>query len=160
VFGALQFAEYGSVVGAILAGLFFGLVLGLFLGAFMALWMGRSWPGAKALNSADRVAVVRASRRGEEIGDARLAPAVIDYCSVLRKTQERDRRFQWALWLPAGLSLIIALGETFTGSARGAFVWWFLVAFWLVFLTWLPRKRARVLSNVQQAEALARRALG
>jgi hypothetical protein len=78
-FGALGFAESGSVAAFLALVILGPMVYGL----PMARRMARFWPGAKKLSGTDRVAVVRASRRGENIGEARLAHAVIDYSSGL-----------------------------------------------------------------------------
>ncbi len=152
VFGAIRFAEYGSLGDAIFAALFFGV----FFGATMALISRKAWPGQGNLRSTDRAAVVRAVRRGEDIGEARLAWAVIEYCVVSRRTRERDRRYHWVLWLFAGLTLVIAVSDTFAGSVRSALVEWGLVAFWTTFLFWLPGRRTQLESNAGLAGELAR----
>lgn len=154
-FGAFVLAESGSWVGAALAALF----LSPFYGIRVARRMNRAWPGARDLDSADRTAVIRATRRGEDIGDARLAPAVIDYSSALRTAREQDRVFRWVLLLFAGLAVALALSDTFTGSTRDALVSWLVVAFLLVELTWWPRKQSHVMSNAERAETLAREIL-
>lgn len=41
-------------------------------------------------------------------------------------------------------------------SLSKALIWWVLVAFWVVMLAWLPRKRARVLANASRAAEAAR----
>ena len=56
-------------------------------------WTARSWPGVSDLSSEDRNAAIRATRRGTNVGDARLAPAVIGYSRALHDT--RDRFFRW-----------------------------------------------------------------
>jgi hypothetical protein len=155
-FGLVQFALYGSVGKAIFGGLFFAV----FFGAVMALIMWRSWQGARDLSSADRVAVARIVRRGEGVDDQRLAPSVLEHATAVRRKWERDNRSGWVLWIVAGLTLLLAFGATMEGSTRSAAVWWVLVAFWASFLTWLPRRRARVLSHASHAEAAARRLLG
>jgi hypothetical protein len=55
--------------------------------------MARYWPGAKQLGGDERVTVVRTARRGERIGDARLAQAVIDYSSGMHAATEKLGRF-------------------------------------------------------------------
>ncbi|MGW7362252.1 hypothetical protein ACWGI8_02240 [Streptomyces sp. NPDC054841] len=121
--------------------------------------MSRAWPGANDLDSADRVAVVRATRRGEDTGDIRLAPAVIDYTGALRTAGERDRLLQRLVLLCAGLAVALALSDTFTGSTREALVSWLWVAIFLAELIWWPRKRARIMSNAERAERSARHVL-
>ncbi|MFH8770312.1 hypothetical protein ACIF83_11440 [Streptomyces sp. NPDC085866] len=154
-FGAFVLAESESWVGAAAA----VLVLGPFYGIRVARRMGRVWPGAEDLDPADRAAVVRAARRGEDIGDARLAPAVVDYCNGLRTAREHDRLLLWVALVLTGLAVALALIDTFSGSTREAWVSWLFVLFFLVELTWWPRRKARVMSRAEQAERLARVAL-
>jgi hypothetical protein len=56
-------------------------------------WTARTWPGVGDLTSEDRNAAVRATRRGADVGEARLAPAVIGYSHALHAT--RDRFYRW-----------------------------------------------------------------
>ncbi|MGW2743129.1 hypothetical protein [Streptomyces sp. NPDC001450] len=155
LFGAFVLAESGSWVGAVAA----VLVLGPFYGIRVARRMARVWPGAGDLDPADRTAVVRAARRGEDTGDARLAPAVIDYCNGLRTAREQDRLLLWVVLVFAGLAVALALIDTFSGSMRQAWVSWLFVLFFLVELTWWPRRQARIMSCAERAERSARRAL-
>ncbi len=155
LFGLFQFALYEYPGKAIFGGIFFAVLFG----AAMARIMWRSWPAAENLSGADRAIVVRCVARGENIEDPRLAPAVLDYASVIRHTQDRDRSYSWMLWIFAGLALILALSSSSGGSARIAATWWLLVAFWVGLLLWLPRKRARMLSRASRAEAAAKQLL-
>ncbi|MFE1883001.1 hypothetical protein [Streptomyces diastatochromogenes] len=152
-FGAFVLAESGAWVGAVAA----VLVLGPFYGIRVARRMGRIWPGARDLDPADRSAVVRAARRGEDIGDARLAPAVIDYCDGLRTAREQDRLLLWVTLVFAGLAVALAVIDTSSGSTREAWVSWVFVLFFLVELTWWPRRQTRIMSRAEQAERSARR---
>ncbi|MFE2100435.1 hypothetical protein [Streptomyces sp. NPDC059468] len=154
-FGAFVLAESGSWAGAVAA----VLVLGPFYGIRVSRRMSRVWPGAGDLDPADRQAVVRAARRGEDIGDPRLAPAVVDYCDGLRTAREHDRLLLWVVLVFAGLAVALALTDTISGSARQAWVSWLFVLFFLVELTWWPRRQARIMSHAEQAERSARRVL-
>lgn len=154
-FGALAFAESGSV-----AALVAPIVLGpLIFGIPMARRMARFWPGARTLSAADRVAVVRATRHGQNIGDARLAQAVIEYSTGLRAAYEQACRYRWVIPVVAALSLILALTDSFLGSIRLALVSWLWVAIIVAELLWWPRKRADLLSDAERAETLARQVL-
>ncbi len=156
-FGLLQFAINGSVAGAVFGGVF----LAVFFGGIMALIVRRQWSGAGRVAPDDRVAVARAVRRGDDVGDDRLAEAVIEYAEMVRKTQERDARHRWVLPLFGILSFVIALTSTVGGSTREAVVFWLLTAFWIVgILWWFPRQRARWTENASRAEAAARRRAG
>jgi hypothetical protein len=154
-FGALGFAESGSVVALVAL-----VVLGPFVfGIPMARRMARFWPGAKTLSGADRVAVVRATRRGQNLGDARLAHAIIEYSSGLREAHEQARRYRWVVPVVAAVSLILALTDSFFESIRLALVSWLWVAIIVVELLWWPGKRADLLSNAERAETLARQVI-
>lgn len=121
--------------------------------------MARMWPGARKLDGADRVAVVRATRRGQAINDPHLAHAVIEYGRGLRQAQEQSRRYRWAIPLVAILSLILAITDSFFGSMRMALVSWLWVAIVVAELVWWPRQQIDLLSNVERAELLARQVL-
>ncbi len=155
LFGGIVFAESGSAGGAVFGALF----VAVFFGTSMAMVLWRQWPGAKDLPPADRHAVARAVRGGEDIREPGLAPAVIEYCATIRRTQERDRRHHWILLVFAGLAAVQAVADTFGGSARSAIVSWLLVVFWVVFLLWLPRQRERIRSNLERAETHAQQLL-
>jgi hypothetical protein len=154
-FGALGFAESGSVA-ALVALVALGPIV---FGIPMARRMARFWPGAKMLSGEDRVAVVRATRRGHDIGEASRAHAVIEYGSGLRDAHDHARRYRWVLPFVAALSLILALTDSFFESIRLALVSWLWVAIIVVELLWWPGKRADLLSNARRAETLARQVL-
>lgn len=125
----------------------------------MSVRMWRSWPSAKTLAPADRVAVVRTVGRGEPIGDPRLAAAVIDYSTVIKRQQERESDLFWVLPLFAVATLAFAVARTAQGDASSAVVWWVLVAFWATMLVRQPRQRKRALSNAAKAEDAAKQLL-
>jgi len=86
---------------------------------------------------------------------------VLDYAAVVTRTQEREERLRWVLFLFGFGALLVAVTSTLSGSAREAVVYWLLVAFWLVALTrWFPNRRKRRLDNARRAGTLARRAAG
>jgi hypothetical protein len=154
-FGALGFAESGSVA-ALIALVALGPIV---FGIPTARRMARFWPGAKMLSGEDRVAVVRATRRGHTIGETSRAHAVIEYSSGLREAHDHARRYRWVVPFVAPLSLILALTDSFFGSIRLALVSWLWVAIIAVELLWWPGKRADLLSNAGRAETLARQVL-
>jgi hypothetical protein len=154
-FGVIALAESGS-----LAALVAPIVVGpLIFGIPVARRMAKFWPSAAALGGADRVAVVRAARRGEDIGKAHLAQAVIDYNTGLRDAHRQAGRYRWVIPVIAALSLVLAVTDSFFGPIRLALVSWLWVAFLVVEMLWWPRKRADLLSNAEGAEGLARQAL-
>lgn len=151
-FGALGWAESGSVAALLALG-----VLGPFaFGIPITRRMARLWPGATKLSGAERVAVVRTTRRGQMIDEAHLADAVIEYGSGLRQAQEQTRQYRWVIPLVAVLSLILAVTDSFFGSMRLALVSWLWVAIVMAELVWWPRKQVDLSSKVERAEMLAR----
>jgi hypothetical protein len=104
--------------------------------------------------------VVRATRWGENIGDARFAPAVIDYSRGLHEAYKSARPYRWVLWSLAALSLVLAVLDTYSGPTRLAIVSWIWVVFFAVEMTWRPRKQARLLANAERAHKFAQQHLG
>lgn len=135
------------------------LVLTGFYGPMTARRMSKAWPGAQELSRAGRAAVVRATRRGEDIGEARLAPAVVAYADGLRRTRERGGWVRWVVLFAAVVSVFVALDDTFHGSTGEAVSSWLVVALFIADLTWRPRREARLMTHADQAERWARRRL-
>ncbi|MFJ3307431.1 hypothetical protein ACIPSA_30920 [Streptomyces sp. NPDC086549] len=135
------------------------LALSAVYGPVMARRMGRAWPGAEELHAADRAAVVRATRRGEDIGDARLAPAVLAYADALRAARERGGWVRWVVLLAAVVAVVLALHDTLNGSTGEAVSSWTVVALFVADLTWRPRREAHLIARAEQAEQSARRLL-
>lgn len=154
-FGALGWAESGSVAALLAVAVLGPVVFGIPITRRMA----RFWPGAAQLVGADRVAVVRATRRGQMINEPHLAHAVIEYGTGLRQAQEQTRRYRWVIAVLAILSLILAVTDSFLGSIRLALVSWLWVAIVVAELVWWPRKQVDLLSNAERAEMLARQVL-
>jgi hypothetical protein len=152
--GVLGFAESGSVAALLAA-----LVASPVYGIPMTRRMARFWPGAKELIGADRVAVVGATRRGDNCGEARLAHAVVEYSSGLREAHEQARRYRWIVPVVVAVSLVLAVVDSFVTSTRPALVSWLWVAIVAAELWWWPRRRADLLAKAERAEALARQML-
>ena len=136
-FGALGWAESGSIAALLALGMLGPLVFGI----PMARRMARIWPEATKLIGADRAAVVRAVREGQKIGQPHLAHAAIDYASGLRQAQNQARRYRWVIPLVAVLSLILAITDSFFGSLRLALVSWLWVAIVVAEMLWWPSKQ-------------------
>lgn len=149
---ALSFADSGLLLGSIVA----LIVLTPLYGIMMARRMGRYWPGAKDLNGADRVAVARAARRGESVGNAALTSAVIDYSEGLRAAYEQARHHRWVIWLAVAAVAAVAVVDCFISPIRSALVSWLFVAFLGVELFWWPRRQAHLVANAEHAAKLAR----
>jgi hypothetical protein len=152
----IQFATGRTLAHALLSALIFAAVFG----PAMSIIEWHNWPGARGLNRRDRIEVAGVVRRGQRIADPRLALAVLDYGQSLRKAREREQRFGWVLWVFAALTFALAVRKTVAGPVHEAVVWWALVVFWVGFMVWQPRRRARVLSRVSRAEAAATQLLG
>ncbi|MFI1169068.1 hypothetical protein ACH4UM_37265 [Streptomyces sp. NPDC020801] len=133
------------------------LVLSPLYGIRTARRMGRAWPGAKELDTADRAAVVRATRHGEDTVDPRLAPAVLVYAEALRRSCAQERTRRWVVLLLTVVAVALAVSDTLSGSWGEAVASWLLVALCLLDLGWYPRRRARLLARAERAEAAARR---
>ncbi|MCW2649045.1 MAG: hypothetical protein QOE41_1505 [Mycobacterium sp.] len=150
--GALVFAESGSVLGALIV----VAVISSFYGVVMARRMTRFWPSAKELSGEDRVAVARAARRGETIGETRLAPSVIEYSGGLRQAHQQARRYRWVVWSIGAIALVFAVTDSFFGPVRLALVSWVVVGCLAVELLWWSRKQAHISVNAERAENSAR----
>jgi hypothetical protein len=119
--------------------------------------MRRRWRRSSDLAPDDRLAVVRAVRRGEGIRDERLAGAVIGYAGVVRREQERDARLSWLGVAFVVLATVYAIAETLAGSTGEAVLFWLLTGFLAVKLVWLdPRRRSRALANARRAAQAVR----
>ena len=123
----------------------------------MARRMARYWPGARDLTGAERVTVVRAARRGELVGDARLARSVIDYSRGLHAAAEEARPYRWLIWFMLAVAAVLALWDTVYGSTRDAVASCVYLALLAVELFWWPKRQAQLLSNADRAAETARR---
>jgi hypothetical protein len=149
--GALAWLDSGFLLsGAIVL-----VVNGVFFGIWMARRMNRYWPGAKQLSGDERVSVVRTARRGEGIGDARLAQAVIDYSTGMHTAAEQARPFRWLLVF----ILVVAIGtagwDAVFGSWGNAVASAIYLVLLLIELFWWPKRRERLLTNADRAVAIA-----
>jgi len=156
LFGLIEFLSgWASPIGAVAWAIWFALLYGV----LMTRRLRRDWRGAYDLPPRDRVAVLRAVRRGEDVGEPRLAPAVVDLADAFRRGRERDHRYRWALWLFAGVLLCLALHDSLAGSTRSAVLWGALACLWALLLALLPRRWVRTVARAERAESLARRTL-
>jgi hypothetical protein len=128
-------------------------------GVIAAHRMTRFWPGAKDLSGVDRVAAARAARSGHEIGDARLAPAVIEYSRGLRDSNEHALLPRWLLFLLALVALGVAVADSLFSPPGEAVVSWLYFAFFPVESLWWPHIAARLIANAERAEESARHTL-
>jgi hypothetical protein len=151
-FGALAWVDSGMLLAAVIV----FVILGTFYGIWMARRMARHWPGAKQLSGVDRETVVRAARRGERIGDVRLAQAVVDYSTALHVAAEKARPFRWLVWFVLAVAAVMALWDTVFGSVRdGVASCVYLVVIGLELFRW-PKRRDQLLANADRAAEIAR----
>lgn len=145
--GALAWLDSGFLISGVIV----LVVVGTFYGVWMARRMARYWPGANDLSGEQRVAVVRAVRRGEPIDDARLSQPVIDYSHALHAAAETGRWLRWLLIFV----LVVAVGTAVWDSVYGS--WGNTVAsgIYLVALVvevfWMPKWQAQLLANADRA---------
>jgi hypothetical protein len=149
--GALAWLDSGFL----LSGVIVLVTIGVFYGIWMPRRMNRYWPGARQLSGDERVAVVRTARRGERIGDARLAKAVIDYNNGIHTAAEKARPFRW---LPV-LILVVATGtavwDAVYGSWGNAAASGIYLVLLLLELFWWPKRLERLLTNADRAADIA-----
>jgi len=125
-----------------------------------ALLMAVGWPGWRRgeplsqLSPSDRVAVIRAVRRGEP-ADPRLAPSVLTLVRVEVSAAEQEKRQRWIFYVLPALMISVAAGWTAAGSARFAAYFWGLTVFCLVPAFLLPGRAERRLKNAGEAARIA-----
>src|SRR5215472_12415153 len=125
-----------------------GVISGVFLGTWMAGYVGRSvgmrelW----ALPRSDRVAVVRAVRRGAPVSDPRLAPTVLAWATSVMDSLRRQRTPTSRLmpFVFAALALVMALVKTSTGTAWQAVIFWAATVMFLGLGWTMPRSVGRL----------------
>ncbi|AFM17230.1 hypothetical protein Mycch_2457 [Mycolicibacterium chubuense NBB4] len=145
--GALAWLDSGAVA----AGAVVFTVVGGFYGVWMSRRMARYWPSDQ-LSGADRVAVVRAVRRGEPVA-GRLSDAAAAYAAGLTAAAEEGRRWRWLLGVVLVVAAVTALWDAALGSWGNAVASAVYLAALLVEVFWWPGRRARLLSNAQRAAA-------
>jgi hypothetical protein len=149
--GLLAWIGSDSVMPALVA----LVVVTLVRAAFTARWMSKYWPGVRALTGPERVAVVRAARSGSDIGDASLAPGVVEYGRALHAAAERSRLWRWLIVALGVVALGTAIVDTIYSPVREIVVSWLYFAFFPVEAWWWPRRQATLLANADRAQASA-----
>jgi hypothetical protein len=150
--GALAWIDSGMLLAGVMAAVATGLVYGV----LMPRRMNRYWPGAKVLSGDDRATVVRAARRGERIGDARLAQPVVDYTQGLHAAAEAARPFRWLMPVVLVAAVATAVYDAVFGSWGNAVVSVIYFVAFLVELFWWPKRRDQLLENADRAGEMAR----
>jgi hypothetical protein len=150
--GALAWIDSGILLGGVITLVITGVIYGIWMHRRMA----RYWPGAKQLTGEDRVTVVRTARRGERIGDARLAQGVIDYCFGMRAAAEQGRPFRWLVPLVLVVAVGTAVWDAVFGSWGNAMASCIYLVLLLIELFWWPKRRDELLANADAAAEMAR----
>ncbi|MDT5095759.1 MAG: hypothetical protein QOH60_5122 [Mycobacterium sp.] len=122
---------------------------------FLARRMVKLWPGAKDLSGDDRVTVVTAARTGADIGDSRLAPAVIEYSDGLKAAADR-RLWRWFLALLGSAALVVAILDTLFSPVGEYVVSWLYFAYFPIEAWWWPRRQSQLVANAEEASEAAR----
>jgi hypothetical protein len=149
--GALAWLDSGFL----LSGVIVLVVIGVFYGIWMSRRMARYWPGAKQLSGDERVTVVRTARRGERIGDARLAESVIDYSRGMHAAVDNARPFRWLVPLVLIVGVGTALWDAVFGSWGNAVASAIYLALLLIEVFWWPKRRDGLLANADRAAEMA-----
>jgi hypothetical protein len=150
--GLLAWVDSGAWLGGVIA----IVITGVLYGILMPRRMARYWPGAKQLSGEDRVTVVRAARRGERVGDPKLAQAVADYSKGIHAAVEAARPFRWLV----PLVLVVAVGTAVFDAVFGS--WGNVIASGIYFvallveLFWWPARRDELLANADRAAEISR----
>jgi hypothetical protein len=148
---ALAWIDSGFWLSAVIVLVITGVVYGIWMSRRMA----RYWPGEKALSGDERLTVVRTARRGERIGDARLAQPVIDYSRGLREAADQGRPFRWVVPLVLVVSIATAVWDAVYGSWGNVVVSAIYLVLFLFELFWWPKQRQQLLSNADHAAEMA-----
>jgi hypothetical protein len=151
--GALAWLDSGFL----LSGVIVLVVIGFFFGIWMPRRMARYWPGAKQLSPDERVTVVRTARRGEGIGDARLAKAVIDYCHGMHAAADSARPFRWLLIFILVVAVGTAVWDALFGSWGNAVASGIYLVLLVVEVFWWPKRQKQLLTNADRAAEMADR---
>jgi hypothetical protein len=141
--------------GFLLSGVIVFVIVGVFFGIWMARRMARYWPGAKQLGGDERVTVVRTARRGERIGDVRLAPGVIDYSRGMHAAAENARPFRWLLIFVLVVAVGTAMWDAVFGSWGNAAASAIYLLLLVLELFWWPKRQAQLLTNAERAADIA-----
>lgn len=136
--GVLAWLDSGSAIG----GLVVMIVVGMSYGTWMARRMNRYWPQAQTLSGDDRVAVVRAVRRGDLPVDA---AAGAQYARALADAARDARPLRPLLALVLVVALGTAVWDAVYGSWGSAVASAIYLAALVIELFWWPRRRTQLL---------------
>jgi hypothetical protein len=149
--GVLAWLDSGTALAAAVV----FLVTGGLSGVVTAHRMARDWPQAASLSRGDRVAVVRAVRRGEPLPDAALVEAALSYATVLHTAASRRSLWRYLLAIVVVPLIVTAIATALwdarygsVGSAVASLI--YLAVLPLEFLWW-PRYTAALLRRADRS---------
>lgn len=137
--------------GLFLAGALVFVIVAVFYGMWMPIRMARYWPTAKQLDGAQRVATVRAARRGTRIDDPRLAGSAVDYRRGMHAAVQAARPLRWLLLFVLAVAVATAVWDAVFGSIGNAVVSFVYLILLLLEIFWWPKRQAQLLANVDRA---------
>jgi len=150
--GALAWLDSGFLLS--------GVIVLVIVGVFYAIWMprrmARYWPGAQQLSGDDRVTVARTARRGERLGDARLAQPLTDYSTGMHAAAEQARPFRCVIPPVLVVGVGTAVWDAAFGSWGNAVASFIYLVLLLIEVFWWPKRRDQLLANADRASGLAR----
>jgi len=150
--GALAWLDSGFLLS--------GVIVLVIVGVFHAIWMprrmARYWPGAQQLSGVDRMTVARTARRGERLGNARLAQPLTDYSTGMHAAAEQARPFRWVIPLVLVVGVGTAVWDAAFGSWGNAVASFIYLVLLLIEVFWWPTRRDQLLANADRASGLAR----
>jgi uncharacterized membrane protein len=135
------------------------VILVAFYGIWMARRMGRYWPGAEGLSGEERLTVVRTARRGERIGDVRLAQPVIDYSRGLHAAADNARPFRWLVPIVLVAGIAAAAWDAVFGTWGNAIASAIYLVLLFFELFWWPKRQRQLLANADRAAEIAQNVL-
>ena len=100
--------------------------------------------------------VARTARRGERLGDARLAQPLTDYSTGMHAAAEQARPFRWVIPLVLVVGVGTAVWDAAFGSWGNAVASFIYLVLLLIEVFWWPKRRDQLLANADRASGLAR----
>jgi hypothetical protein len=133
-----------------------GILFGIVFGSAMTYIVTRRLRQLPPLSPDDLRLVTAAVRRGEPVGDPRLAPAVVQYAAIIRDAQSSARRVRilYDVFL-AGSVIVLGVAIAARRSAEVT-VDTFILGAVVIQRRLVPRRRERIIANADTAERLAR----
>jgi hypothetical protein len=137
---------------------------GAFTGTVCAVLIYRQqqdhWRSGWALDRSDRLAVVAAVRKGQDIADPRLASATVDFADLVRRGRLSQSGHRWILWAAVVGMAGAAVWNLFEGSDVAALAWGAGAAALTGLIAYvIPRSERYWLHRAERAESLARNLL-